>query len=76
MEAFLVRNKLTVVNGLTLCKGLITRIQKRLGICEKSILDFFVVCEKILTYITSMDIDESKSNIASNYAQVKKGKGQ
>ena len=46
MEAFIVSNKLTVVNGLSLCKGVFTRIRKRLGICEKSILDFFVVCEK------------------------------
>ena len=74
MEAFLLRNHLTVVNSLSLCKGVFTRIQKRQGICEKSIIDFFVVCRRVLTYVTSMDVDESKSNIASNYTQVRKGK--
>ena len=73
MEEFLNRNNLTVVNGLSICKGLFTRIQNRNGRVEKSVLDFFVVCNKILSYITSMEVDDMKQNIATNYTQVRKG---
>ena len=40
MEEFVLRNHLTVVNGLSLCKGLFTRKRKRKNTCEKGILDF------------------------------------
>ena len=61
MADFLERNQLTVVNGLELCKGSFTRIQKQKGTCEKSILDFFVVCERIISNVTDMIIDEEKN---------------
>ena len=73
MADMLKRNHLTVVNGLQLCKGLFTRIQNRKGTYEKSIIDFFVVSEQILPHITSMEIDEKKINIISNYTQVRRG---
>ena len=44
MEDFIVRNHLTVVNGLSVCKGLFTRKRKTKDTWEKGILDFFVVC--------------------------------
>ena len=67
------RNQLTVVNGLSLCKGLFTRICKTKTNIEKGILDFFVVCNRILPLIKCMEIDERKQNIPTNYTQVKKG---
>ena len=73
MASFLERNQLTLVNSLELCKGTFTRIQKRKGICEKSILDFFIVCQRILANVTSMVIDEDKQYILTNYTQVQKG---
>ena len=73
MEEFLKSNQLTVVNGSTLCKGLFTRVRNCKGILEKSILDFFVVCNKILAFVTNMVIDEEKLNIPYNYTQVRKG---
>ena len=43
-EEFLCRNpQLTVVNSLSLCKGLITRSRLRDGKYEESVLDFFVI---------------------------------
>ena len=60
MEIFLTQNNLTVVNSLDLCKGVFTRIQKRQGILVKGILDFFVVCNKILSLITGMEVDDMK----------------
>ena len=73
MEDFLKSNNLTVVNGLKLCKGLFTRVRKCKNIEEKSILDFFVVCNKVLLYVTNMAVDEEKENIPSNYTQVRRG---
>ena len=73
-EEFLLRNpQLTVVNSLPLCKGLITRRRLRDGKLEESILDFFVVCAKVLPYIISMEIDESKKYVLTNYEQARKG---
>ena len=74
MEEFIERNQLTVVNGLSLCKGLITRMRKNKTQCEKSILDFFVVCDRILGYTKAMVVDDEKKDILTNYTQVKKGK--
>ena len=73
MEDFVSRNNLTVVNGLSLCKGLITRTRQSKNTCEKSILDFFVVCGRVLPHVISMEIDESKQNILTNYTEVRKG---
>ena len=73
-QEFLARNpNLTVVNALPQCKGLITRIRDKEGKVEKSVLDFFVVCSRILPYITSMVIDEEKKHILTNYKTAKKG---
>ena len=56
---FLERNPhLTVVNSLPICEGTITRMRKTTKGVEKSILDVFVVCDKILPYTTRMVIDE------------------
>ena len=73
-QEFLARNpNLTVVNSLPQCKGLITRIRDKEGKMEKSVLDFFVVCSRILPYVTSMVIDEEKKYILTNYKTAKKG---
>ena len=69
MEQFLGNNELTVVNGMQLCKGLFTRICN----LEKCVLDFFVVCKRVLGFIKSMIIDEDCKNILTNYTQVRKG---
>ena len=72
-EDFLLRNpQLTVVDSLPLCKGLITRRRLREGKLEESILDFFVVCAQVLPYIISMEIDESKKYVLTNYEQARK----
>ena len=73
MAIFLKENKLTVVNSLDLCKGLFTRIQKRKGILMKGILDFFVVCNNIISLITGMEIDDMKKNVPTNYTRLKQG---
>ena len=69
MEDFLETNDLTVVNGLDLCQGLFTQIRKT----EKSVLDFFVVCKRVLTFVQKMNIDEQRTDIPTNYTQVRRG---
>ena len=73
MEDFFIQKNLTVVNGLTFCKGVFTRIRKGKNVTEKSVLYFLVVSEQILPHIVSMEIDDEKNNIPSNYTQVRKG---
>ena len=36
-------------------------------------LDFFVICNHVLPFLTKMVIDESKSHILTNYQHVRKG---
>ena len=38
---------------------------------EESILDFFVVCNKVLPYVKKMVIDEQKKYILTNYTRVR-----
>ena len=50
-------NSLVIVNGTDLCSGVITRFRKTTIRTEESVLDFFIVCERFLTFIKSMTID-------------------
>ena len=73
-EDFLTKHPhLTVVNSLSLCEGLITRSRIKDGILESSILDFFVVCSRILPHIRKMVIDEDRRYILTNYTQARNG---
>ena len=58
---------LTVVNALPLCEGLITRRRICKGKIEESVLDFFLVCNRVLPFVTKMVIDEKKNHILTNY---------
>ena len=59
---------LSIVNALPQCEGLISSDNK----IEESILDFFVVCSKVLPFVKKMVIDESKNYILTNYRKVGK----
>ena len=73
-QEFLLTNKLTAVNSLSLCKGVITRIRLLVtGKVESSSIDFYVVCERVLAYVTEMTIDSDKKHIATNFTNVQKG---
>ena len=73
-QQFLERNKnLIVVNALPVCQGLITRKRVKNGVEEQSILDFFLVCSRVLPFVSKMKIDEDKNHILTNYRQVKSG---
>ena len=71
-EQFLRRNpRLTVVNALPQCRGLVTRSRIKEGVKEESVLDFFVVCESILPFVKEMIIDDSKNYILTNFKAAK-----
>ena len=57
-ETFLLQNpQLTVVNALPICKGSITHVCHTIERIEESILDFFIVCDVILSLVSNMKID-------------------
>ena len=73
-QTFLEENpNLTVVNSLSLCQGLITRRRAKNEKIEESVIDFFVVCNRVLPFVKKMIIDEEKKYILTNYEKVKKG---
>ena len=68
LQMFLERNKnFTIVNSLTMCSGLITRKIIKANKSERSVLDLFLVCEKVLPYVTSMHVDEQGSHQLTNF---------
>ena len=69
-EQFVTRNaSLNVVNALPLCEGKYTRVvNTKVGNC-KTIIDFFVVCDKILPHVTKMTIDEKGEHALTKYKQ-------
>ena len=70
---FVKSNQLTIVNALSMCKGTTTWKKIRNGIELKSTIDFIVVCDLVLPYITDMDINsEGKHNI-TNFNPANKG---
>ena len=63
---------LTLVNSLDICEGKITRRRKLKHKTEESILDFFIVCEKIRIFLEKMIIDEDKVFPLSRYTKGRK----
>ena len=65
---------LTVVNALDICEGLITRSCQLKSKCEKAVLDFFIVNEKVRPFLRKMIVDEVRDYGLSNFAQQRKNK--
>ena len=61
---------LHVVNSTDLCTGVITRRRVTVKREEKAVLDFFVVCDLVLQFITKMVVDEDRHYALSNYSMV------
>ena len=66
-------NQLTVINALECCEGLFTRTRNRQGKVENSIIDFFVVCKRVLPHATQMIVDDKKQFSITNYKGAKYG---
>ena len=63
--------QLTVGNNLDICEGSITRSRKAGQKMEKSILDFFIFCDKMKPFVSEMLIDESKLYALSSYSKAR-----
>ena len=63
-----------LVNALPVCKGVITRQRNTELLNEKSVLDVFLVCEKILPFVRKMYIDENRECPLTNFNNLKRGK--
>ena len=64
---------LTVVNSLDICQGLITRRRNTTKKNEKAVLDFFVVCHRVLEYVENMIIDEDGNYELTNFISKSEG---
>ena len=62
------RNNLIVVNSTSKCSGIITRIRKTSISEEKSVLDYFIVCESFFTLISRMEVDEHRKYVLTKYS--------
>ena len=72
-ENFLNTNDLTVVNSLPICKGINTRVAIRKQKSIESVLDFYVVCQRVLQSVVEMEIDNDRKHIVTNFNKVRKG---
>ena len=62
------RNDLIILNCTEKCIGTITRVRKSQVLDEKSVLDYFVVCEQFYQLVTSMEIDEKRKFVLTKYS--------
>ena len=62
-----------MVNSLPQCEGLITRSRICKGVTEESVLDFFVVCNRVFPFVKKMVIDDKKEYILTNYQSARGG---
>ena len=67
-QNFLEQNKLTCVNSLPITKGIITRSRKYLGVVRQSTIDFYVVCEDVLPFVSNMEILNDTSHMLTNFS--------
>ena len=65
------RNNLVIVNATNKCFGTITRMKKVKNIIEKSVLDYFIVCQNFYSLIISLIIDEERKNVLTKFTRRK-----
>ena len=62
-QSFLLRNNnISLVNAMPLCQGVITRQRVTNILNEKSAIDVFLVCERLLPFVRKLVIDENQDN--------------
>ena len=73
LSGIIERNALIVVNGLEVCKGLITRERTTKDGIEKSIIDFVIVSTDLVQTIKTMMIDDGRKHVLTKLTNTKKG---
>ena len=72
---FLTRNPYLVIgNNLDLCNGIITRQRLLENKTERAILDFFLMNDRMSSFLSNITIDEERNFSLSNFSQYKKNK--
>ena len=66
------RQNLIVVNSTEKCSGLITRYKKTKAGEEKSVIDFFIVCEELFKKVVSMVVDDDRKHVLATFRKYKK----
>ena len=67
---FIQRNNLVIGNSTDLCEGTITRSRVTINGHEKSVLDYFVMCQELYLLLNSMIIDEGRTMVLTRYSKV------
>ena len=71
--SFLQRNPgISLVNSLPICDGVVTRQRISDLLCEKSVIDVFLVNAKVLPFVQKMVIDEKREDPLTNFHGVNK----
>ena len=67
---FLKRNpQMHLLNSSSLCNGLITRSRVVENRCERSVIDFVIVCDKVMPLMTKFVVDENKTFGIASYSR-------
>ena len=66
---FVKNNNLVIGNASDLCEGTITRSRKTVNGHEKSVIDYFVMCQELFLLLKSMKIDESRMFVLTRYSK-------
>ena len=65
------RNNLVICNTSDLCQGVITRQRVTVNGTEESAIDYFILCQEMFAYLSSMIIDEDRTFVLSKYSKSK-----
>ena len=68
------RHGLVIVNTTSKCHGTITRIRETSNGIEKSVIDYFVVCQSFYSMIIKMIVDDKREHVLTKYASAKGSK--
>ena len=63
---------LVIGNNLDLCDGIITRQRLLENKTERAILDFFLMNDRMSSFLSNITIDEERNFSLSNFSQYKK----
>ena len=72
LSSLVERQNLIVVNASNLCFGTITRYRKTKNAEEKSVLDYFVVCQDLYKSVSKMFVDEERKYVLTKFFKCKK----
>lgn len=64
-------HSLTIVNSLPICEGKITRSRITDKLHEKSSIDYIIVCDQMLPFVSKMKIDEEKAFVLTKFSKTK-----